>query len=382
MNVLLIEDDDGDALLVTEMLAEAAPSVRVVRERSVAAATSRIDDEIHCVLLDLGLPDAQGLDALRRIRAQTQRVPIIVLTGRDDERLGIDSLGAGAQEYLVKGQVGGPLLLRAIRYAVERTQAEAASRELLEVQLQAQENVRLQRGLLPTALVRDPTIQLATAYRAGRRRALLGGDFYDAVELADGTVIAAIGDVCGQGPDEAALGACLRIAWRTLMLAERPLDEAIAVLERVLEHERHDDDIFTTAAFVSLHPDRRHVDFYIAGHPPPLLIGAGRPTPLTPEHTRPPLGLAPAEPWRPTTVATEAGGALLLYTDGLIEGLTGVDHARLGIDGLADLVSRSDWRPGPASGDLQRLSDLVRDVEALNGGELTDDLAAALLSWE
>ena len=80
---------------------------------------------------------------------------------------------------------------------------------------------------MPAPLVTDEALQLTAHYRPGRQRALLGGDFYDAVQVADGTVHAVIGDVSGHGPDAAALGVCLRIAWRTLVLAGSGADEIL-----------------------------------------------------------------------------------------------------------------------------------------------------------
>lgn len=102
-----------------------------------------------------------------------------------------------------------------IRYAVQRRRAEVIARELSEAQLLAAENVRLSRGLLPAPLITDPAVGHAAQYRPGGGRMLLGGDFYDVMQTPDGAVWAVIGDVCGHGPDEAALGVCLRIAWRT-----------------------------------------------------------------------------------------------------------------------------------------------------------------------
>ena len=94
--------------------------------------------------------------------------------------------------------------------------------------LTAEENARLERGLLPRPLVADPAVAVDIGYRPGRERALLGGDFYDVVEAADGTLHAVIGDVCGHDPDAAALGVCLRIAWRTLVLGGRTLTRSSA----------------------------------------------------------------------------------------------------------------------------------------------------------
>jgi serine phosphatase RsbU (regulator of sigma subunit) len=381
--VLLVEDDDGDALLVREMLQDAAPQLDVIRARTLAEASDKAEEgHISCVLLDLGLPDAQGLEALTSMRDRSGRVPIIVLTGYDDEGRGIESLGAGAQEYLVKGDVDGSLILRAMRYAIERSHAEEERRELFETSRQAQENSRLERGLLPVALIRDPAVKLAAVYRPGRRRALLGGDFYDAIELEDGSVLIIVGDVCGHGPDEAALGVCLRIAWRALTLAGRPVDETLDVLDQVLIHERHDDDIFATAMMLRLYPDRTRADLYTAGHPSPILMGNGtHPRPLDSADVHPPLGInVDGASWTVTTLDISEGSSLLLYTDGLIEGRIDNGNTRLGVEGLADMIDGEGKGSGPDDGQ-GFLSDLIARVEALNQGELTDDLAVVLLSW-
>ena len=105
-----------------------------------------------CVLLDLGLPDTGELQELRGVRWLTEHVPelaVVVLTGVADEHLGAEAVRAGAQDYLVKGQVDGALLNRVIRYAIERVRAEEVQRQLREAQIYARENSRLERGLLP-----------------------------------------------------------------------------------------------------------------------------------------------------------------------------------------------------------------------------------------
>src|SRR5690348_14159358 len=118
VRILLVEDDDGDALLVEELLREAGTGVTVQRARRLADARTLIRDA-ECVLLDLGLPDSQGLDSLRWLLRQEPDVAVVVLTGVADEYLGEDAVRAGAQDYLVKGDVTGTMLHRVIRYAME-----------------------------------------------------------------------------------------------------------------------------------------------------------------------------------------------------------------------------------------------------------------------
>ncbi|MCE7011320.1 SpoIIE family protein phosphatase [Kibdelosporangium philippinense] len=378
LRVLLVEDDDGDAFLVSELLADLAGHVVLHRVDTLAAALSA--PRVDCVLLDLQLPDAMGLTALTRVRQHAPGTAVVVLTGHRDEAIGVAAVAAGAQDYLVKDQVDGPLLVKALRYAWERKRAEEAERQLLEQRLVADENRRLERGLLPAPLLTDPSLNLVARYRPGRDGTLLGGDFYDAVELPDGTLHVIIGDVSGHGPDEAALGVALRIAWRSLVLAGLPTGDVLHTIEVVLRHERINHS-FATLCVISVAPDRRSLRMRLAGHPPPLLIDgdAGRLLPM--DHLGVPLGLLPDAAWEPVDVELSPGWSLLLYTDGVFEGKVHGRPDRLGHENMAELVlddlrAHPDWRSEP----LAVLDRLIATVVDLNQGPLDDDVALALLS--
>jgi diguanylate cyclase (GGDEF)-like protein/PAS domain S-box-containing protein len=125
--LLLIEDNRGDARLLREMFREHGAATLVIHVESMAAAETHLAEHaVGVILLDLGLPDAQGLDAVRRAHAAAPHVPLVVLTGLDDESLAIRTMKEGAQDYLIKGQIETPGLLRALRYAVERKTMEDA----------------------------------------------------------------------------------------------------------------------------------------------------------------------------------------------------------------------------------------------------------------
>ncbi|HXD24232.1 MAG TPA: response regulator, partial [Gemmatimonadaceae bacterium] len=131
MSLLLVEDNAADARLVRELLLEARPHLfdvtHVTDLRSaVASLTGRRFDVI---ILDLGLPDSTGLETLVRARGGAPDVPVIVLTGLDDEGSAINAVSHGAQDYLVKGAVTGQVLRHAITYAIERARLEATTRE-------------------------------------------------------------------------------------------------------------------------------------------------------------------------------------------------------------------------------------------------------------
>lgn len=374
--VLLVEDDPGDAFLVGELLAEVEPDLHLTVATSLADAVDLLAGQ-QCVLLDLNLPGTQGLDGLRAILRADAGAAVCVLTGLDDEHLGTEAVASGAQDYLVKGKVDGPLLIRAIRYAVERRRAETTVLRLREEQLLASESRRLERGLLPQPLLAGSLVRARSFYRSGRARAVLGGDFYDAVLGPNGTVHAIVGDVCGHGPDEAALGALLRVSWRALVLAGVDEPQVLPKLQQVLVSERHDRTLFTTVCTVAIPPSGdaqvRNALVRIAGHPPPVVVRPGIRSIDPPVGL--PLGIAVDAVWESARLPLGSGWALLIHTDGLIEGNGPVPGEPLWPEGLLTLID--DER----ATDLEALpARLVERVQALHGGPLTDDVAILLLS--
>lgn len=132
VNILLVEDNPGDIHLIQQMLAEVkdAPFGLEYAVRLSTGLERLAEGGIDLVLLDLSLPDSNGINTLVRTRAQPPEVPIVVLTGLDDETLAIEAVREGAQDYLVKEQVDGNLLVRSMRYAIERQRLLAELRSL------------------------------------------------------------------------------------------------------------------------------------------------------------------------------------------------------------------------------------------------------------
>jgi serine phosphatase RsbU (regulator of sigma subunit) len=452
LKVLVIEDDASDAELIKAAVAGSGASFEIHWAHSLDHAVDLLappppwtrrgrarGTDFGCVLLDLaaptgrptstpqhGRPDhhlatagagsgepSDGLDGLRELLRRAPQTAVVVLTDAAGAELGAAAVAAGAQDFLIKHETNGPLLARALRYAVERKRADESQRRLVEAELRGQENARLQRHLLPTPLLDGAGLAFTRRYRPGRRRALLGGDFYDAVRTDDGTVHVVIGDVCGHGPDEAALGVALRIAWRTLVFAGLTGEALLTTLQHVLEHERRSDEIFATLCMLVIEPDGNgpgtdgpgtdgpdtdgrdtgpgtgtdagpgveHARLYLAGHPAPLLLGADHgPLLLPAEPAGPALGLLPCDDsqanWPPHRLELRPDWRLLLYTDGLIEGRVGAGSRRLGQDGLAELIG-DHQAAGLTRGRL--VDSAIAEVEDLNGGALTDDVAVLLL---
>lgn len=131
-HILLIEDNPGDAKLIEAHLGVKGDKrfdlTHVVR---LGEGLKTLEEKSYdIILLDLNLPDGHGLESYTRLHDAAPLVPIIVLTGLDDEKLALEALQVGAQDYIVKGMVDGKLLSRAIRYAIERKKIEQTEKEL------------------------------------------------------------------------------------------------------------------------------------------------------------------------------------------------------------------------------------------------------------
>jgi len=377
--ILLVEDDPGDALLVEELLVDTRLDHELSWTQTLAAALDEVRRRApDCILADLHLPDASGMRAVLALQEACPAAGVLVLTGMAESRAGVRAVVNGAQDYLVKGQVDPDQLRRALSYAIHRKRAERANAELRENRMRAQENARLERGLLPAPLLRTPTVTATMRYLPGRDQALLGGDFLDVVQTRDGMVHAVIGDVSGHGPDEAALGVCLRIAWRALVLAGHRGAEVLDHLEEVLVAERGPGESFATCTTLSLDPETGKGIMHLAGHHEPVLLtdrpGSAR---RLAAFYGTALGIAPGvRNWTATPLALPKSGALLLYTDGLVEGYVGAGDRRLGPEGLLELIAQA-----PEAAPDALLNHLVTSARLMNAGRHADDMAILYLGW-
>ncbi len=227
-----------------------------------------------------------------------------------------------------------------------------------------------QSDLLPTALPEG----VHAHYVASEQRMLLGGDFLDAIQTPDGELAVCIGDVCGHGPRAAALGATLRAGWRVLASAGSPV-ERIELLDRLVESERRDGDLFATVACAVISPDAAHARIVLAGHPPPVLVEDDGVISTLDSARGPALGLGAGHDgaWPVQERALAGHWALALYTDGLIEARTDRGRSRVRVEGLIELV-RGALHDGRLDAE-----ELLRDVAGLTGPDGREDDVALLV---
>src|SRR5580704_14460030 len=128
VKLLLVEDNPDDVFFLRAMLkGVSGTTFEIYPFESLTSGMERLaQGGIDIILLDLSLPDSSGLDTFRKIKARARDIPIIILSGSDDEMLAVTAVHAGAEDYLVKGNVNSHLITRAVLYAIERTEAKRA----------------------------------------------------------------------------------------------------------------------------------------------------------------------------------------------------------------------------------------------------------------
>jgi DNA-binding response OmpR family regulator len=169
IRILLIEDDQADAFLIREMLRESPAGGTAATGDIAIQHVTRLDDGIRLagedafdiIISDLGLPDSQGMDTVRKLASGVKYLPFVVLTGLADHELGLEAVNRGAQDYLVKGQVNGEMLVRSIRYAIERKRIENEKEQVIAELQEALAKVKLLSGFIPICAsckkIRDDT---------------------------------------------------------------------------------------------------------------------------------------------------------------------------------------------------------------------------------
>ncbi len=156
LKILLVEDNKSDAELIREMLSEEggkdadqADYQLIHRDSHGKAMKYLAENTVDAILLDLSLPDSEGIESVRRLIAEEKNTPVVVLTGLDDEAVAIEALQGGVQDYLNKDELCGDLLVRSLRYAVERFHNLQEKERLIRELREALDKVKTLSGLLP-----------------------------------------------------------------------------------------------------------------------------------------------------------------------------------------------------------------------------------------
>jgi sigma-B regulation protein RsbU (phosphoserine phosphatase) len=360
IGVLIIEDNPGDARLIQMMLEESGGDLfEVEHVEELAAGFERLArGQVDVVLCDLSLPDSRGLETFALLHARAPHVPIIVLSGLNDTTVAVQAVHEGAQDYLIKGQVDGQLLGRAVRYAIERKRmSEQLARYADELrsknaQLEADFNMarEIQHVFLPHQFPTFPhsVAPEQSALRFSQRylpAAAVGGDFFDIFAITDTTAGIFICDVMGHGMRAALVTAIMRGLVEELMpVAADPgkfLTEINRSLHAILRRTR--EPFLATAFYLLVDVGSSEARFANAGHPSPFRVqrelGVAEPLKIYDPRHGPALGLFDKSNYPTCRCPMRANDLFLLFTDGLFE-LENASQEEYGQDRLLQAVRR------------------------------------------
>ena len=390
IRVLLIEDNPGDARLIEMMLAEADGDSFELRhaDRLEHGLRELGNGSIDIVLSDLSVPDSHGLETFQRLHARAPHVPIIVLSGLNDTTVALNAVHQGAQDYLIKGEVDGQLLARAMRYAIERKrmseQLHRYAAELREKNAQLESDFNMAREIQQIFLPNQyPTFPHSvspenSALRFSHRyipAAAVGGDFFDIFAITDSTEGDFICDVMGHGMRAALITAIMRGLIEELMpVAADPgrfLTEINRSLRAILRRTR--EPFLATAFYTIADSDTGELRFANAGHPSPfrLHVDANEVQPLKfydPRHG-PALGLFEKTDYPTCRCPFVPNDRVFLFTDGIYE-VTNAEGEEFGQERLLQSVRKRIQKPSE-----QLFGDLLIEAQEFSGrSDFEDDV--------
>lgn len=395
IRALLIEDNPGDARLIELMLREAdGESFELQRaERLEDGLRALGSGEIDIVLSDLSLPDSHGIDTFLRLHARAPHVPIIVLSGLNDTTLALNAVHRGAQDYLIKGQVEGQLLARAMRYAIERKrmseQLHRYAAELREKNAQLESDFNMAREIqqiflpdqYPTfphwAAPKDSVLKFSHRYISA---AAVGGDFFDIFAITDSTAGVFICDVMGHGMRAALITAIMRGLTEELMPvaadAGRFLTEINRSLRTILRRTR--EPFLATAFYGVADSAAGELRFASAGHPSPFRLQRDsnevRPLKFYDPRHGPALGLFERMDYPTCRCPLAPNDLIFLFTDGIYE-VTNDHGEEFGQERLLEAVRRHMQEPAE-----ELFTQLLAEVQRFSGSnEFEDDVCLVAL---
>ena len=338
--VLLVEDSETDALWIKAQLeSHARASFVLLRETTCAGGVSRLAHErVDIVVLDLTLPDSSGIDTFVAIENVADRVPVVILSGITDDKIALEAVRRGAQNFFSKKEVLSESLGRLLQYTIERFHRQLADRDIESAGL-------VQRRLFPKHLPQIPGFDVAGHCEPANH---VGGDYYDYFVVGDDRLFLVVGDVCGHGFGPSLVMAETRAAIRTMAATTGEVLPIIEQSNRLV----HDDEVhwFVTLFLACIDLPSRVVQYVSAGHPGDVYRGDGSWVTLNSGDL--PLGIRPGADFNVQSFQLMSADTLVLYTDGIIERLS-PEGESFGISRIRQSVSQS--RQASAEATIERL---------------------------
>jgi len=378
LHVLLVEDNRLDAVVVMRCLEESAhESFATEHADCLAAGRNRLaQGGIDVVLLDLNLPDSMGIATLSSLLNDRATVPVVVMTRLSDAELSLEAIRKGAEDYLFKDELTGPLVRRTLRHSVERFRTRQSLREKeSQLQLMADELQlarKIQEGMLPRPVPAQFGFDVGGCCSSADAT---GGDFFDYLSLSDGTLGLIVGDSSGHGLGSALVAAMTQASLRTMVRLEQPVDlgAMLAACNELLCDETGDER-FVTVLLASIAPRSRLLLYTSAGHPPGLVVSNTERLKAILPSTDVPLGILQHASFPlGEAVMLEPGDVVIFATDGLLEAMSD-DRELFGTRRVLEVVF-AHWAL-----DAQRIAvALCKAAREFGGAPQQDDITALVI---
>lgn len=332
LEVLVVEDNQTFSRLLKFWLQSGIPEVTSVRrvETLATALEVLLANEIGIVILDLHLPDSEGLDTFRAIRNQVPNVPIIIMSGELDEGTAISAVREGAQDYIVKGNQKKNPLTRPVRFSLERIKRQRAEESLRAASQKLAVAQLVQEHFYPKVAPVLAGVDVAGLCVAGDG---IAGDYFDYLPMKKGMGIV-VGDVMGHGYDAALVMAGVRGALKAIAEFYDDIGDLMAHAQRVLASDLS--ERFVTMLFTVIDPVARTLHYGSAGHSA-LLLDRDANIKQRLDATAMPLGVGEDRVVMSPAIPLVTGDLLLLFTDGIPES-SSPGGAVFGVQGILDVV--------------------------------------------
>lgn len=372
--VLLIEDNPMDVEIVRrsfrkDQMVAVAGAISLTVAGSLSEATALLADEIFdAILLDLGLPEGVGLEILNQVTEWNLRIPIVILTGNEDDALGVAALRAGADDYLKKSSVSHDTLPRSVRYSIERNHRIVAEAQLQRTQAEILAAETIQQKLLPRI---SPKVTDFDIHGACLPAEKVGGDLFDFLSYDQTSCVGVVADVSGHGLPAAILMTELHGLLHGLVEQNVSLPRLMLAANYRTDRATEPHQFITMLAY-HLSSCNRSFSYISAGHPAWVIRNDGSNVALKSQHL--PLGVdSTRKVMSLEHVRLSLGDIVVLPTDGVFESL-GPDRARYGSQRMLQFIAERKDLPAQ-----EIVKSLIQDVQEFTGGPLLDDCTLVIV---
>lgn len=336
--VLLVEDNDLDVEIVLrcfrkDQLAQVSGAIEITVASCLNEAIELFtNSNFQAILLDLGLPEGTGIDILHKVRKLSLHVPIIILTGNEDDTLGVEALRSGADDFLKKSSISEDTLPRSVRYSIERNFRLLAEAQLQRTQAEIIAAETIQQKLLPNF---SPEVVDFDIYGACLPAEKIGGDLFDYLSFDDTSCVGVVADVSGHGLPAAILMTELHGLLHGLIEQNVSLPRLMSAAN-IRTDKATESYQFITMISYHLSSENNSFSYISAGHPAWILKADGTEVVLNSQYL--PLGVdTKKKQLSLTQVKIEAGDIIVLPTDGVFEAL-GTNGKRFGVERMLNEI--------------------------------------------